>query len=202
MDTTDKKTFLFPVLCIPLHLKPTTIFWILTLSDVVLLSFSCFIVIVLMMLMPTWYIILSGILYLVIYCLLSFLFLDIVFVNWRSKTRQTLLRSCKYYTVLRYLLWSLCLVFHLSVIIYMIVQSAKVDTSNMYYKQNRTSSLTKYYIILLAFLVLDVYMILMSFQIKLQNLVRFRKLDKAMEEYRRAGGNTLSMKNEGLIHDD
>ena len=100
-DHREVKLFKFPIFCVPVRLRASTIFWILTLSDVAFGTFSAFVCLIIVLAIPTWYIIICGCFYLLLYLAMCLLFLDITFVKWRNKSRQTVVKRCKQYTIAR-----------------------------------------------------------------------------------------------------
>lgn len=69
--------------------------------------------------------------------------------------------------------------------------SSKVDTSSMTHYSQRNGSLTKYYFIIVGFILLDVYHIVMSFTVSLSTLVRLKTIDERVENYMRVTTKTV-----------
>ena len=185
IQTTDKNTFLFPLLCIPIRLKATTIFWILTLTDMTIGSFASLIGFCLYLSFKTWYSLLIFITFSLAFGTLAYLFVEITFVNCRKKTRQDLIRKCKQYTIARYVFWCISLVFKLFVLIYINWCYSQTDTSMMQqkYRDRRSHSINKYIVIIVVNCVIDIYEIVMSFMVKLSSLVRIKDIEKKVDEF-------------------
>ena len=82
------------------------------------------------------------------------------------------------------------MIFKLVTLIYVISSSSKVDTSSMLHFSQRNGSLTKYYFIIVGFIMLDVYHIVMSFTVSLSTLVRLKTIDERVENYMRVTTRT------------
>lgn len=68
-------------------------------------------------------------------------------------------------------------------LIYIIWQSSNVDTSQMKYSSRRSASLWKYGVVIMILALIDVYQIVMSFMVKLSNLVRLKAAEGRLNEY-------------------
>ena len=75
------------------------------------------------------------------------------------------------------------LIFKLVIAIYLIWNNSKVDTSSMKHFAQRDASLTKYYMIIFFFCLLDVYQIVMTFTVSLASLVRLKAIEERVEGY-------------------
>ena len=188
----EEEGHFFLLLCIPTRLKPSTIYYILTSSDLILGFFLCVAGLFFALAFPLLLLKIPILVYISMYIFLVCLFIDITFIDCRKKSRRSLVRSCKMYTVIRYLLWSLTLIFHLFMMIYSVTNYWLTDTSTMSgkYNQKRNAAVWKYVLFIIVLLLIDVYQIVMSFKIKLSDLVRFRTMGKNIENYMKMSAQT------------
>ena len=68
--------------------------------------------------------------------------------------------------------WSITLLFNVSMLIYIVWQSSRVDTSQMTYKNRRSSALWKFSLFPILGVLLDAYLIATSVFVRLSALAR------------------------------
>ena len=67
-------------------------------------------------------------------------------------------------------------------LIFIVWQSSRVDTSQMTYKSRRTSSIWKYSLIAIFGIILDLYLIVMSFAVSLSTLIRCLEINEQLKD--------------------
>ena len=107
IEREDEDVFRFPLLCYPATLRAKTIYRIMTISDLVVSTFSSLMATLITFLVPvvaahqTWYFVTIYLVYVVLFGLIIFLYCDMSFVSWRNKPKEVVLKRCKQYTLVR-----------------------------------------------------------------------------------------------------